>query len=908
MADVRSKYYEVYWRVEIEERDYVGDWETMKLTDNPSPIRITWDKGYDWWEPVKGSECTINILSETTFQYMHMFTADPRRFRVSVMRNNVLYWRGFVVADLYNETFARQSEVALKAVDGFRLLSGEPFERDDRSISIHELLRLCVEKLELSMPISDWMDMTHRDMPTQVTALAATYIDAGAFGQIYAEATWRDVIDFCLKPFALQLFQSGGSVHVRRAVSLYKDERPLSFYKVGGDLGIGWLTTADGHTITTADGNKLGTKQTRDRIESMWDKDINLLDTSLVEIIPAVRSVEVEVEDKRLDNVGIMTGWFNKRQWGDNAELKIVYAKKEVHMEWGRNLYSQSDLIEPAVFEWWGPTFDQTYNEMTINFNIKLTTTEYWINNPDVTEFKWSASITYDDGNKQWVGNDGNLYDEVQMINAGEGFADAPVECKLTIKEIPNNGTLDIQFRREKPSRVEDQVMILSDFELKLSVDDKYDVTNAVKLHNNYANNIDEKITIPVSDILAVPNAQYIFQLYFANAAGDPIRLWHDGKVADTLANHIASTALLYKGGKSRCITGPMLTKAHIDLNTVVQDDVYTKAAYYVDAIDLDCMLDEYEVELKEMPGLITGEVPVDGVDCINVWKYDNDVVGCYKCGEGIVTRHMNNAIIHYDFNTNMTKILMTESNIVSIMESENGVVVNTRTQSIFFNARGSVDKTINVKNNHDNWSGFVGMFEANGVTMRIDDGFMIDWNLKGCSSVIMTNDNNYYDYRSIILNDVFYKEATIIANGKDAYAPQSLIFDRRLGKGYNATSLRTLHNEHVLDINNYHYVTLHNGGIRVWRRNGNADVKKAELLWEKAQVGLTPYNFGVLNNSQLFYGRGTSAWIYDTVNSTDKRVRLPSDDKNVVGAKYIGRSFYVITTRGIHKVVRTMD
>ena len=73
-AQLRSKYKGVFWRVEIAERDY--------------------------------------------FHFIGLFTSDPRKFRVSIYRNTVLYWRGFVVADLYSESFTSPPyEVSIKAVD-----------------------------------------------------------------------------------------------------------------------------------------------------------------------------------------------------------------------------------------------------------------------------------------------------------------------------------------------------------------------------------------------------------------------------------------------------------------------------------------------------------------------------------------------------------------------------------------------------------------------------------------------------------------------------------------------------------------------------------------------------------------------------------------------------------------------
>ena len=100
-AQLRSKYKGVFWRVEIAERDYSGTSEEMEFAGG-SPLSITWEnRGDEFYVPVKASEATINVMCRDNFHFIGLFTSDPRKFRVSIYRNTVLYWRGFVVADLY---------------------------------------------------------------------------------------------------------------------------------------------------------------------------------------------------------------------------------------------------------------------------------------------------------------------------------------------------------------------------------------------------------------------------------------------------------------------------------------------------------------------------------------------------------------------------------------------------------------------------------------------------------------------------------------------------------------------------------------------------------------------------------------------------------------------------------------
>lgn len=243
-AELRSKHKSVFWRVEIAERGYIGSSEEM-LFDGSTPLSIIWEKrGDDFFIPVKGSEATINILCKENFHYINLFTSDPRRFRVSIYRNTKLYWRGYVVSDFYSENFtAPPYTVTIKAIDGFNLLNGLPFKKKtDTGVgvkSVWDLMYSCIGVLELDVDIADWMDLYAVGMSENISPLRQTYIDIARLYAVYETPTYRDILELCLRPFAAQIFQSNGALHIRRVFSLYKKTRPLNFYNVGNEFPSG---------------------------------------------------------------------------------------------------------------------------------------------------------------------------------------------------------------------------------------------------------------------------------------------------------------------------------------------------------------------------------------------------------------------------------------------------------------------------------------------------------------------------------------------------------------------------------------------------------------------------------------------------------------------------------------------
>ncbi len=325
-AELRSKFKEVFWRVEIAERGYSGSSEEMSF-DGSNPLQITWEqRGDEFFVPVKGSEATVNILCRENFHYLNLFTSDPRKFRVSIFRNKKLYWRGYVVADLYSEKFtAPPYTVSIKAVDGFSLLSNVPFPTATTGRkSTWELIASCIELLELEVSIADWMDLYAEGMTPSASPLRQVYIDMAQLFNCYEEPTYRDVLELCLRPFAAQIFQSNGALHIRRAISLYSDTRPLSFYDIGAELPRGWLTTASDDTLLTALGEPIVVHTVRERIESMWEGDINIQgESSTLDIVAPLRKVTVNVTNRLYDNILIPMGVFAPSAWNIPSDVVV---------------------------------------------------------------------------------------------------------------------------------------------------------------------------------------------------------------------------------------------------------------------------------------------------------------------------------------------------------------------------------------------------------------------------------------------------------------------------------------------------------------------------------------------------------------------------------------------------------
>tara|TARA_Y100000296_G_C5177756_1_gene261175 strand:- start:3342 stop:5870 length:2529 start_codon:yes stop_codon:yes gene_type:complete len=90
------------WRAEIHQDGYVGSVTDVKGTGKP--VSISW-KGGKLFEPIRSSECILELYSETNFQYNEFFVADEFEYIIKVKKNGSIYWQGIYIPESYSEPY-----------------------------------------------------------------------------------------------------------------------------------------------------------------------------------------------------------------------------------------------------------------------------------------------------------------------------------------------------------------------------------------------------------------------------------------------------------------------------------------------------------------------------------------------------------------------------------------------------------------------------------------------------------------------------------------------------------------------------------------------------------------------------------------------------------------------------------
>ena len=714
-AELRSKYKGVLWRVEISERGYAGPSEEMAF-DGGTPLLITWEKrGDEFYVPVKASEATINILCKENFHYLALFTSDPRYFRVSIFRNRQLYWRGYVTSDLYSENFtAPPYTVTIKAVDGFNLLSSIPF-RDLVHIgiagrrSLWELLSSCIDLLELDLDTADWMDLYAEGMDENASPLRQTYIDLERLYYVYEEPTYRDILELCLRPFAGQIFQSNGALHIRRAVSLYRTARPVNFYCVGTEYPVGRVVTGSGLRLVIHTGAQVVTSAARERIDGMWTGDLHIEGSSTLDIVPALRKVSVDVKNKSLDNLIARIGFYDPDAWTDPHGFVSVKSGEELYFS-GEDAYRGAEIVTrgfpveqcnfPLVWEFGLQTYHREWGlgiyrpnesvDVAVHYGVRIVGEKATYS---LTESgSWVRSSDGEIASTVKTGNEQNMKIEIDGIPC-DG------EWRFFIRQTLIGKITTYTDRFGNPSGCTSGYQESAAFrKMTLSIDagDSYDEGLRYESLVDPANNVDMSVTLPVSDIPAIPNDRLLYALYYLDAGGNPTRIWHtkDRNDYDTLVGHIVQGALRYKQLPSRRITGEIFTGQHIDMNTVVRDDKFLNAAYYLNSIELNALDDSYNSELTEMPHLLATERPPEGDDCIAVATLSFTVGKAIRCLNRLLLQSADKKTVYaFDTATRQVREIYRSTTTFEMYDAAEGFVAVDGKEVRYLDYRGTVER-----------------------------------------------------------------------------------------------------------------------------------------------------------------------------------------------------------------------
>lgn len=113
-------------KIEILKDNYLG--AVLPLVGTADPVSIKWDGDDDFYSPIIGSTCTLNLFVTNEVQYENFYAFDEEEFQIKIYykdasNNYQLYWVGFIVTDSYKQALASPPyQISVQANDGLGLL------------------------------------------------------------------------------------------------------------------------------------------------------------------------------------------------------------------------------------------------------------------------------------------------------------------------------------------------------------------------------------------------------------------------------------------------------------------------------------------------------------------------------------------------------------------------------------------------------------------------------------------------------------------------------------------------------------------------------------------------------------------------------------------------------------------
>lgn len=200
---------------------YAG--EPEYILGSGTPLRIEYPGTSGKIGVLSGSGATIDLVVEREGLMEDLYTVDEREYLVEHTIDDQLNWRGYHMADVYNEPWVSVPfHATVQAYDGLGALKNKPYVDENgvryygRARSIEVLFR-CLRTLDLNLPVWIAINLWEDQMNPSIEPLAQAYVDQGAYyNEDNEPLDCEEVVTRILQPYNAFVKQASGSLHIIR--------------------------------------------------------------------------------------------------------------------------------------------------------------------------------------------------------------------------------------------------------------------------------------------------------------------------------------------------------------------------------------------------------------------------------------------------------------------------------------------------------------------------------------------------------------------------------------------------------------------------------------------------------------------------------------------------------------------
>ena len=546
-----KNYFDETITVNIYGRDYSGISEEVLFAEGQECIVSYPGDDTNIYNPIFGSQAKVTMISETDFQFIDLHTSDARGYRLDVLKNGSLDWRGWIIPDLFSEPYiAPPYPVTITARCGL----GELKERDipetmtkllkttdlvvdiDSFVNLYTIIGNGLLGIDTDLPLNDCINVHHVLSATvNDSALYDTYIDLSS----YEGLNYYEAISDILKTFGARIYQQNGEWWIVRIKEL---EQTLTVRK--------WTLNSQNNNSFVLNETKLTTFL----IGRPAQSDIVNNSPSL-DILPAWKEFNII---QKVERKGSLLKNSDFSEWEglyeDNRDEPVDFKIKE----WKESepdllsLQFEQDGSKFAVFnastnkDSATPYIEQTIDNIEVttgqrlkfNFVIKVLKGNFNITASDFYIVIKTTGLPFDyylvvneDNDLEWT-TDENIARSNILIE------DFPIETKkrqtqfesveLTTPGVLSEGSISVKIYNDayNSSRLaikEASCKVLDRNEVEYpDIETKYSVINPNNIY------IADDIEVIGGDLKDIPNNRHIWKNYYAESDGNPTVDWNE--------------------------------------------------------------------------------------------------------------------------------------------------------------------------------------------------------------------------------------------------------------------------------------------------------------------------------------------------------------------------------------------
>lgn len=213
------------------------------------PITIEWNQTAKR-DVVCGSTATIRLLSPGDRTYEGLYTITPGQIRCDIFREGVLYWRGTLDPEFYEEPYTDNEDYPVELTfSDFGIFERLKYDLTGMK-SIKSILVEALERAQLFESVhEDWIS-TKFDAYTKlalsdISIASENFIDED--GEI---SSVKEVIEGLLQPLALRMIQTAGIIYVYDLNGIYAEAETKKIQWYSDDQVMGVDEVANNAVIT----------------------------------------------------------------------------------------------------------------------------------------------------------------------------------------------------------------------------------------------------------------------------------------------------------------------------------------------------------------------------------------------------------------------------------------------------------------------------------------------------------------------------------------------------------------------------------------------------------------------------------------------------------------------------------